>query len=237
MPDVSAGTFLEPLLLVLFCTMIFVPVEHIAGESKPLRRVDLGFATLGQVVTVALFVCVVLPVLSFVPTVAHIRSLTTPMPAWLATCVEIGVGLVIFDLAGYAYHRLAHRVPALWALHRVHHSSEELSWISALRQHPIENALLMALQNVPLFMLDIPLASHAGVLIFLRLHSLFVHSTVAPSHSMLLSLPAFHLHHHERDEAPANFASLFPWIDRAFGTYTPPTLKHDFGLARTSASS
>ena len=51
---------------------------------------------------------------------------------------EIAVGLLLFELGGYAYHRLAHAVPALWRLHEIHHSSETMDWLASFRQHPIE---------------------------------------------------------------------------------------------------
>ena len=39
-------------------------------------------------------------------------------PLWL----EITLAVLILDAAIYAQHRLLHRVPLLWQLHRVHHS-------------------------------------------------------------------------------------------------------------------
>jgi sterol desaturase/sphingolipid hydroxylase (fatty acid hydroxylase superfamily) len=40
--------------------------------------------------------------------------------------------LVLSDLIGYWMHRLFHREP-LWKFHAIHHSSEELDWLSATR--------------------------------------------------------------------------------------------------------
>lgn len=48
--------------------------------------------------------------------------------------------IVIFlaaDLALYAYHRLNHEKPVLWAFHALHHSAEEMSPITAFRHHPL----------------------------------------------------------------------------------------------------
>ncbi len=46
------------------------------------------------------------------------------------------------DLARYVVHRLAHRVPALWQLHKVHHSAEVLTPITVYRTHPLERLLM-----------------------------------------------------------------------------------------------
>lgn len=46
------------------------------------------------------------------------------------------------DLARYLVHRLSHRVPALWELHKVHHSAEVLTPLTIYRTHPIESFLM-----------------------------------------------------------------------------------------------
>jgi sterol desaturase/sphingolipid hydroxylase (fatty acid hydroxylase superfamily) len=135
---------------------------------------------------------------------------------------EVAVGLVVFELVGYAYHRLAHAVPWMWRLHAVHHSSERMDWLASFRQHPLEILLVTAAQNAPLVLLGLPLGSHALVLLLLRLNTVFVHSDLAIGPgwwSRLVATPGFHHRHHQREGAVRNYAALFPWIDRVFGTY------------------
>lgn len=55
--------------------------------------------------------------------------------------VYTGVLFVAWDLSRYALHRLLHGVPALWELHKVHHSAEVLTPITLYRTHPIESLL------------------------------------------------------------------------------------------------
>ncbi len=45
------------------------------------------------------------------------------------------------DLARFLAHRAMHRVPALWAFHRVHHCAEVLTPLTLYRTHPVEGAL------------------------------------------------------------------------------------------------
>lgn len=48
------------------------------------------------------------------------------------------------DLGRYVVHRLAHQVPVLWELHKVHHSAEVLTPLTVYRTHPLESALMRA---------------------------------------------------------------------------------------------
>src|SRR5690606_17405268 len=41
-----------------------------------------------------------------------------------------------YDLATWIAHWLHHRVPRLWALHKLHHTAEVLSPLTAFRHHP-----------------------------------------------------------------------------------------------------
>ena len=45
------------------------------------------------------------------------------------------------DLTKYVVHRLMHRIPILWALHKVHHSAETLNPVTIYRTHPLEGII------------------------------------------------------------------------------------------------
>src|SRR5690606_2451125 len=96
----------------------------------------------------------------------------------LPAMVRVGLGLLVFELGGYAYHRLAHRVPALWRLHAVHHSAPAMDWLAAFRQHPLEIVLMTIAQNVPIVMLGVPLGEHAIVVLLLAVNTVFVHANL-----------------------------------------------------------
>ena len=139
---------------------------------------------------------------------------------------DIAVGLLLFELGGYAYHRLAHAVPALWRLHEIHHSSETMDWLASFRQHPLEIVLVTLAQNAPLVLLGVPLGAHAAVLVALKLATVFVHSNVRVPIGPLrfvVATPRFHHRHHQRGGAVANFASFLPLLDVLFGSYSDET--------------
>jgi sterol desaturase/sphingolipid hydroxylase (fatty acid hydroxylase superfamily) len=215
------------LLFTALAGLAFAPLEHLFGRhrgtARPGRMADLGFATIGSVLVLFGVATLVGGVLAGLegfaledPLFAGIGS----RPARMA--LEVGVGLVAFEAVGYAYHRLAHTVPWMWRLHAVHHSSERMDWLASFRQHPFEIMLVTLAQNAPLVLLGLPLGSHALVLLALRLNTVFVHADLQLPRgwwSEVLATPAFHHRHHQRDGAPRNFAALFPWLDRLFGTH------------------
>ncbi|MEX1364235.1 MAG: sterol desaturase family protein [Nannocystaceae bacterium] len=226
------------LLFVVLAGLCFAPLEHIFGHgrrsgSRRSRWVDLGFATVGEALVLLGMAAVVGVLLAGLDEVAPDTLMFERVQSRaLRAALEIGGGLLVFELVGYAYHRAAHRVPALWRLHAVHHSAERMDWLASFRQHPLEILAVTLAQNAPLVLLGLPLGSHALVLLLVRLNTVFVHADLRIPRgwwSALVATPRFHHRHHARDEAPANFAAMFPWIDRVFGTHHEGRAEH-FGL-------
>lgn len=64
-----------------------------------------------------------------------------------------GQWIVMFvarDFIHWNVHRLLHRVPFLWAFHKVHHSVIEMGFAAHLRFHPVETVVYRTLEYVPL---------------------------------------------------------------------------------------
>ncbi len=150
------------------------------------------------------------------------RTLVSLQPVWLQA-VEI---VVLADLAGYWAHRLFHG-RALWRFHAVHHAVTELDWLSAVRVHPVNEALMRVAQVVPLFVLGFRGEVLAGVTPLFTLYALGLHANVPWSFGPLryvLASPAFHRWHHTAEERGhgRNFAALLPAWDLMFGTFYLP---------------
>ncbi len=125
-------------------------------------------------------------------------------------------------------------MPFLWRLHEIHHSSETMDWLASFRQHPLEILLMTLAQNAPLVLLGIPLGAHAAVLALLKLATVFVHANIRVPEgpwTLVVATPRFHHRHHQLGGAVRNYASLFPFIDVLFGTYTPKAAT-TFGVPR-----
>lgn len=144
---------------------------------------------------------------------------------------------VVSDFLLYWIHRGFHR-PRLWKFHAVHHSSEELDWISAARFHPINLFLGSIAVDVVLLLAGIS----PNVLVFIGpftvVHSAFVHANLNWTLGLFkyaLAGPVFHRWHHTAADrgGSRNFAPTFPILDLMFGTfYMPPRERPDrYGVA------
>ena len=60
--------------------------------------------------------------------------------------IEIIMAILILDFCIWLQHLLTHKIEFLWRIHRVHHSDTEMDISTAIRFHPIEIALSMALK-------------------------------------------------------------------------------------------
>ncbi len=155
-----------------------------------------------------------------------VLSVLRSQPFWIRT---LGA-LLCAELLGYIVHRLCHEVPFLWRLHRIHHSSAELDFIAAHRQHPLEALLLLTAANIPVLVLGLHSESLLIIILLQKFHTAFVHSNTRISFgrlSLLLASPQFHhLHHDACSAAPGcNFSSLLPIFDWLCGTYRKPPKK------------
>ena len=157
--------------------------------------------------------------------------------AALPIAVQMVLFLVGEDFILYWTHRGFHG-ERMWKYHAVHHSSEELEWISAARFHPVNLFLGSVFADVALLL--------AGISpnVFLVLgpltiaHSAFVHAnldwTLGPF-KYVIAGPVFHRWHHTAAErgGERNFAATFPVLDLLFGTFYMPAgeLPDNYGIA------
>lgn len=162
-----------------------------------------------------------------------------PSPRWFESqprAVQILELLVAADFLGYVAHRLFHG-RALWRFHAIHHSAEDLDWLSATRVHPVNEIGNRLLQVVPLYLLGFRGAALGALVPVLTLWALLVHANLRWDFGPLryvIASPAFHRWHHtaESEGLNRNFAGLFPWIDALFGTLHLPRHRQPerFGL-------
>jgi sterol desaturase/sphingolipid hydroxylase (fatty acid hydroxylase superfamily) len=139
------------------------------------------------------------------------------------------IAIVALDGASYLVHRLLHWVPILWRVHLVHHIDASVDATTAFRQHPIEGVLRFAFIAVPAWVLGAPLAAIALYRLLGSLNSVLEHSNMRVPRwldRIVVSVwvtPHMHKVHHSRDrvETDSNYANLFSFFDRLFGTYTP----------------
>jgi sterol desaturase/sphingolipid hydroxylase (fatty acid hydroxylase superfamily) len=144
--------------------------------------------------------------------------------------------IVVGDFIGYWMHRVFHG-RALWKFHAIHHSSQDLDWLSSVRLHPVNDWLSRWVQASILVVMGFSPIAVAAYVPFLTFYAIFVHANVSwgfGALGWLVASPKFHRWHHtsEDEGLDKNFAGLLPIFDMLFGTYYMPRdrLPAVFGL-------
>ncbi len=201
---------------------VFVPLERLFPArpgQKVLRRnvaVDACFFA-GQYLawtSVAVWV------------LARVEPLVRHAPTSLPLVMQVVLAVAGGDFVVYWFHRACHAWGPLWRFHAVHHTAEELDWVAAHREHPVDGVLTQLCMNLPAFLLGVPMSALAGIIVFRGIWAVFIHSNVRlPLGPLrfLFGAPELHHWHHARLERTAhNFSNLGPWVDVLFGTYHRP---------------
>jgi sterol desaturase/sphingolipid hydroxylase (fatty acid hydroxylase superfamily) len=133
------------------------------------------------------------------------------------------LGLFLYDVGYYWFHRLQHTVPLLWRFHAVHHSIEELNAFNAYH-HVSEYVWRIPLLTIPLSLL-FAVSEPQVLIIGTILHAVGVlaHSNVRLGFGLLRYVfvePRFHRIHHSIEERHwnRNYSFYFPVLDMLFGT-------------------
>lgn len=154
------------------------------------------------------------------------------LPLW----VQGFMFLIVSDFLLYWTHRMFHG-GGFWKYHAIHHSSEEIEWISAARFHPVNLFLGTVAVDVLLLVAGISPNVMLWVGPFTIFHSAFVHAnlnwTLGPF-KYVIATPVFHRWHHTSLEegGDTNFAGTFPIWDILFGTFRMPegVLPENYGV-------
>ena len=195
------------------------------GDARPARR---QWVNLSMMLINTALLRVTFPMLAVgFATLMQMRgSGVLHMVEW-ASWAEIVVAFLLLDAAIYWQHRLFHRLPLLWRLHRVHHADTAFDVSLAVRFHPLEIAgsmlikfaLIAAIGAPPLAVLLFEIALSAG--------SLFTHTDVRLPGWLdrglrwLIVTPDMHRIHHSvhPQETNSNYAFHLSFWDRIFGSY------------------
>ena len=140
----------------------------------------------------------------------------------------------MIDFVFYWYHRSAHRVRFLWAIHMNHHSSVEMNFSVALRQAwfgPISKVPFYVI--MPLVGFDPSITLVVGLIS--RLWGVLGHTQWIDKLGWMDSVfntPSTHRVHHgtNPEYIDSNYGNLFIMWDRLFGTYAKEDAQVIFGL-------
>lgn len=150
------------------------------------------------------------------------------------------VGVLVYELFHYAYHRAAHASDWLWrAGHQMHHSAESLDAFGAFYMHPLDAALFTTLSSLVFFPL-LGVSVEAGVIgaLFLTFNAMFQHANLRTPRWLgyLIQRPESHAVHHARGIHRHNYSDLPLW-DMVFGTFrNPENFEGEVGFALGASS-
>jgi len=226
---------------LLLLVVVFVPLERFfAQRPQPIFRkeflTDLGYYFLNSLLPKLLLI---LP-MSLIAQVVHF-FLPSSFYAWIAglpILLRFVAAILVGEFGAYWGHRWSHTIPLLWRFHAIHHSAEQMDWLVNTRAHPLDMVFTRFCGLLPIYLLGLgqPTGQAVDVDIVPMLYavvgtvwSFFVHANIRWRFGwieVLVATPAFHHWHHTKDGAEfinKNYAAIFPWVDKLFGSfYLPP---------------
>ena len=159
---------------------------------------------------------------------AHGASLHLRVAAAWPWWTQLVVAFVVLDFLQWSIHNLLHRVPALWELHKVHHSIQVMDFWGSMRFHFGEIVVYKSLQYVPLALLGFDGRALFVVAVVSTAMGHFNHANLRVAMGPLRYVfngPEMHLWHHAHPSAGptnVNFAINLALWDWLFGTaYLP----------------
>ena len=226
-------------LVPMISVMVFSLLERFAfnrqtldAKTRPIFLIVLINLLVSLVFSASLlfpFVILVAPLQFF--TIAELN-----IPEFLIIILSI----LIIDFIYYVTHRLHHRIPLLWRLHRLHHSDTQINAQTTLLHHPLElvtNNLFVILGAV---MLGLPTIALFYYGIILGLHSAFTHIEFAIPPKLerymrwFFITPNYHHRHHAKalKISNTNFGMLFVYWDWLFKTalFNDDKDSNDYGI-------
>ncbi|MEO6950741.1 MAG: sterol desaturase family protein [Polyangia bacterium] len=215
---------------------VLIAVERIAlrGWRDPVYRLHDAIADLScgigqQTLQVFLYV-VELGVYTWLFTRFHVLDISPRSPvAWVVLWLAV-------DVAYYWFHRASHRINFLWAVHGVHHQSEEYNLAVALRQGWVE-PLVIAPFHWPLALLGFPPAMFFTVFTLHTLWQFWPHTRGIGRLGVLdgiFNTPSNHRCHHAINPPyiDKNYGGFLILWDRLFGTWAKESEAPAFGTVK-----
>lgn len=135
-----------------------------------------------------------------------------------------GIGLLTVDFAFYWWHRASHVVNVLWAVHAVHHQSEDFNLAVALRQ-PAFEPITWFFFYIPLALLGVPTEVFVAAYALDLLYQFFIHTELIDKLprpiEWVLNTPSHHRAHHgvQDQYLDKNYGGILIIWDRLFGTF------------------
>ncbi len=154
--------------------------------------------------------------------------------------LHYGVLFIVIDLIFYLNHRLCHTNKWLWAIHGVHHQSEDYNYSVGLRMpwwHKVVSfwtPLPLALMGFSIQDYILVISGHAAIQIWT--HTQLFEKRI-PIFEWFFVTPSHHRVHHGKNKRyiDKNFAGVLSVWDYLFKSYEPESEKVVFGVHRVQS--
>jgi sterol desaturase/sphingolipid hydroxylase (fatty acid hydroxylase superfamily) len=208
-----AGPVVIGFVLVIFSIEQLWPAERRPVLARG-HLLDLGYLVFYAVLVVPL---IVLIGSGFAGLLARLEPwLALPrLPAVPGWCFIV-LAVLGIDAVDWLAHLGNHQISALWRLHEVHHSQEELSILTTYRAHPLVHVSFL-LSAIPILAVESNTATPAAVLTVYACLGALPHANVrwtyGPVGRVMIS-PAYHrIHHAATGRLDINLGTIFTFWD------------------------
>jgi sterol desaturase/sphingolipid hydroxylase (fatty acid hydroxylase superfamily) len=223
---------------VIATALICVPLEKLAPAQTIANdqnvRSDIAFTLFNKLG--------VLPLLSF----GLLLALFTPLDAWLRMhgiaafsledfapalaanpLASLVLYVIVIDFAEYWRHRFQHRFHWWWQLHALHHAQRDMTFWTDDRNHILDEIIAAFWLAAIALLIGVPPAQFPFVIFAIKFIESLSHANLRWNFGVLryvLVSPQFHrVHHaigigHEGNKQGVNFAVVFAFWDKLFGT-------------------
>jgi sterol desaturase/sphingolipid hydroxylase (fatty acid hydroxylase superfamily) len=138
--------------------------------------------------------------------------------------VGAAIGVLIFELLVYVWHRAMHQSHWLWrSFHQMHHSAERLDTFGAFYFSPLDIVGFTLLSSLALSLMGLPATAVTYYLYATMFLAVIQHTNIRTPQWLgyIVQRPESHSVHHGREIHHYNYSDL-PLFDLIFGTFRNP---------------
>lgn len=235
--DALEGVSMELLFLLIFAELLVLWLRK-RWSTKKESWVSVASFGLGLLPYYAFFAVLQFEIMTWLYDHARLFTLGGAWYVWI-------LAFIAYDLAWWLVHFAAHKVRFLWCIHGVHHTPTDMNLSVAIRGS-VFDFFQYAHVVIWLPLLGFHPFMVMSVDVMARLYGLIthLHKDSVPSTRVLdqvLITPSLHSVHHARNALylDTNYANMFSFWDRLFGTYQLEVKEEEpvFGVTDESVKS
>lgn len=212
--------------------LVFFGIEKIKPAQKDFRYFkddfwqEFGLGIINLAIATPIYVIAIGAMINLViaPIIPH--QMFNESIGALPLIVQAFLGAFIIDFSTYWRHRFTHSY--LWKIHSIHHSALHISWLTAIRLHPLDFLVAMLFDLTILYIFGFESAGMVIAILMIKAFNYFTHANIYLQFDKpvryIFTSPNYHRWHHaeEKEAHNKNFCAMFSLLDVMFGTYYHP---------------